>query len=249
METIDFSSYIEKYIAGEMSNTERRWFEKELEGSEILRKEVELRKKTELILRNMDHLSLRGKLSEIERERAYPGKKVRKGVPAYLKYAAVISLIVAIGTLTYQPWSGMSNEEVVSKYYRSYEPPTARRSGGAETNTMFSMALELYNAQNYDKAAQLFSKVIENNPKDMQSMLLNGVANFETSNYPQAKQSFNKVIDDNNNLFIDQAEWYLALCFIKTGEIEKAKIRLTAIKAGEGIYRSEAKDILRKLKL
>lgn len=248
METIDFSSFIEKYISGEMSNTERRWFEKELEGNSRLRKELELRQTTDKILRNKDILLLRSKLSEIERSRSVSKRFTLPVVPAFYKYAAVITLLLAVGTITYQPWADMSNEQIISKYYKLYEPPSAQRSASAETNMLFTKAIELYYKQDYEQAAVLFFKVIETNPKDMQSMLLNGVANFEISKYPEAQNSLNKVIDDNNNLFIDQAEWYLALCYIKTGETEKAKIQLLTIRKGDGIYKSNARKILRKLK-
>jgi len=248
METIDFSSFIEKYNAGEMSNTERRWFEKELEGNARLRQEVELRRTTDKILQNKDILSLRGKLSEIEKTRSKSKRFIMPAVPAFYKYAAAITLLLAVGTITYQPWADMSNEQIITKYYSSYEPPAARRSASSGTNELFTKALELYNTQDYEQAAIFFSRVIENNPKDMQSMLLNGVANFENSKYPEAKQSFNKVIDDNNNLFIDQAEWYLALCYIKTGQNDRARAQLTTIRAGEGIYKTNARKILRKLK-
>ncbi len=248
METIDFSSFIEKYIAGEMSNTEKRWFEKELEGNAKLRNEVELRRTTDKILMNRDIMSLRSKLSEIEKSRSERRRFTISKVPAFYRYAAVVTMLLVIGTLSYQPWADMSNEQIITKYYRSYEPPAAQRSVGTETNMLFTKALELYNTQNYEQAAILFSRVIENNPKDMQSMLMNGVANFENSKYPEAKASFNQVIDDNNNLFIDQAEWYLALCYIKTGETEKARAQLITIKKGEGIYMKNARKILRKLK-
>lgn len=248
METIDFSTFIEKYIAGEMSSTEKRWFEKELEGNTKLRKEVELRRTTDKILMNKDIISLRSKLSEIEKSRSKTKRFTLPKVPVFYRYAAVITLLLAIGTITYQPWADMSNEQIISKYYNIYEPPAAQRSASTESNILFTKALELYNTEDYEHAAILFSKVIENNPKDMQSMLLNGVANFENSKYPEAKESFNQVIDDNNNLFIDQAEWYLALCYIKTGESEKARFQLNTIKKGDGIYRKNARKILRKLK-
>jgi tetratricopeptide (TPR) repeat protein len=248
MEKIDFSSYIEKYIGGEMSNAERRWFEKELEGNEALRHELDLRKKTDQILKGQDLIKLRSKLVEIERTR----KEVRKPVwslnPVAFRYAAVIILLMAIGTLVINPWSSMTAEEILEKYSQPYEPPTSIRSATNITTELFTKALQLYNTHDYEKAAELFSEIIESNPKDMESTLLNGVANFENNKYPEAKQSFTKVIDDNNNLFIDQAEWYLALCYIKTGENDKAKSKLTKIKQGDGIYKKDAKDILKLLK-
>jgi tetratricopeptide (TPR) repeat protein len=81
----------------------------------------------------------------------------------------------------------------------------------------------------------------------MQSSLLNGMSNFENRKYPEAKRSFGKVIDNNNNLYIDQAEWYLALCYIKTDEREKAIQQLEKIKNEDGIYRNDAKKILRRI--
>jgi hypothetical protein len=69
MKTIDFSYFIERYNAGEMSESEKQWFLKELEGNEKLRNEVNLRKRTDEILKNQNVMSLRNKLSEIENRR------------------------------------------------------------------------------------------------------------------------------------------------------------------------------------
>ena len=74
---------------------------------------------------------------------------------------------------------------------------------------------------------------------------------FQTSkirNIPEAKLSFTTVIDDNNNLFIETARWYLALCYVKTNDTDKAIVQLTAIKEDGGIYSKDAGKILRKLK-
>ena len=62
MKTIDFSHFIERYIAGEMGEEERAWFERELLDNENLRSEVELRRKTDMVLKNQDVVSLRNKL-------------------------------------------------------------------------------------------------------------------------------------------------------------------------------------------
>jgi hypothetical protein len=81
MKTIDFSYFIERHIAGEMSDAEKQWFLKELDGNEKLRNEVNLRKRTDEILNNQNIMSLRSKLSEIEKNRSAvikPAKKLQK---------------------------------------------------------------------------------------------------------------------------------------------------------------------------
>jgi tetratricopeptide (TPR) repeat protein len=136
----------------------------------------------------------------------------------------------------------------MNRYYKAYEPPTSQRSAKSGADADFTLALEFYNTHDYNKAAELFSKVLESKPNDMQTVLLKGVSNFEEKKYPEAKQSFGKVIDDKNNLYIDQAEWYLALCYINTNERDKAERLLTIISKEDGIYKNDAKKIIRKLK-
>jgi tetratricopeptide (TPR) repeat protein len=247
MKTIDFSYYIERYNAGEMSDAEQQWFQKELDGNVTLQTEVNIRRNTDKVLKNKDIISLRNKLSEIEKNREVP-VIIRNKRPEYLKYVAVLTGLIIIGSITVFSDRNMSSEEIINRYNKVYESPTVQRSAIAETNNDFSLALEFYNTHDYQKAAILFSKILEKNPKDMQSELLNGVANFEDEKYPEAKLSFDKIIYDDNNLFIETAKWYLALCYVKTDEKSKAIRQLEIITKEGGIYKNNAKKIIRKLK-
>jgi TolA-binding protein len=249
MKTIDFSYFIERFNAGEMSETEKQWFLKELEGNEKLRHEVSLRKQTDEILKKKDVMSLRNKLSEIEKQRAKtkaPAMASRK--PAYIKYAAIMAGIVVIGSLMIFRGKNLTSEDILKQYYKAYEPPTSQRSAKAGTDADFTLALEFYNAHDYNKAAALFNKVLGSRPNDMQTVLLIGVTNYEEKKYPEAKQSFGKVIDDKNNLYVDHARWYLALCYLNTNETDKAKQLFTLIGKESGIYQNDARKIVRGLK-
>jgi tetratricopeptide (TPR) repeat protein len=249
MKTIDFSYFIERYIAGEMSDVEKQWFLKELKGNEKLRNEVNLRKRTDEILKNQDVISLRSKLSKIENQRkevSQPVKNTKK--TAYIRYAAVFAGLILIGSITLFSGKNLNSEKIMKRYYKAYEPPTSQRSAQSGTDADFTLALEFYNTHDYEKAAILFNKVLDNKPNDMQTVLLKGVSNFEEKKYPEAKQSFGKVIDDKNNLYIDQAQWYLALCYINTNETDKAKQLLKLIGKEDGIYKNDAKKIIRGLK-
>ena len=249
MKTIDFSYFIERYNAGEMSDTEKQWFQKELDGNEKLRNEVNLSKRTDEILKNQKIMSLRNKLSEIENQRNAVKNRVKDSKKsAYIKYAAVIAGLILIGSLTLFSGKHLSNKEIVNQYYKAYQPPTSQRSAQSGTDADFTLAMEFYNIHDYDNAAILFTKVLENKPNDMQTLLLKGVANFEEKKYPEAKQSFGRVIDDKDNLYIDHAKWYLALCYLNTNETEKAKQLFEFIGKESGIYQNDAKKIVRGLK-
>jgi predicted Zn-dependent protease len=249
MKTIDFSYFIERFNAGEMSEAEKQWFLRELEGNEKLRNEVNLRKHTDEILKNQNVISLRNKLSRIENQRkeaAQSSKNSKK--TSYIKYAAVFAGLILIGSITLFSGKSLTGEKIMKRYYKVYEPPTSSRSAQSATDADFTLALEFYNTHDYEKAAVLFSKVLENKPNDMQTVLLKGVANFEEKKYPEAKQSFGKVIDDKDNLYIDQAQWYLALCYLNTNETDKAKQLFKLIGKENGIYKNDARKILRGLK-
>jgi tetratricopeptide (TPR) repeat protein len=284
MRTFDLSDFIERYNAGEMSDSQKMWFEKELEGNYKLQNEVNLRKHTDEILENQNIISLRNKLSIIGKRREadiqyqrsevgiqyksnkadiqyngretdvqYNGRETdvqyrKSKMPVYMKYVAVMAGVILIGSFTLFSGKHLTSDQIVNRYYKVYEPPTTQRSGQTETNSDFTKALAFYNIRDYREAAILFSKVVERNPKDMQSELLIGVSNFGDKKYVEAKQSYVKVINDNNNLFIETAKWYLALCYVQTKEREKAIQQLETIKKEDGIYSNDAKKIIKRYK-
>jgi tetratricopeptide (TPR) repeat protein len=248
MKKVDFSYFIERYNAGDMENDEKSWFEKELEGNQKLQNEVDLSRKTDEILKNQDILSLRRKLMEIERKRS-PIIPIRfRKSKVYIRFAAVAAILILVGSITLFTGKPMTSDQIIDRYYKAYEPPTTLRSGIVAINNDFTLALKFYNTRDYEKAAALFNKVLISNPRDMQSALLNGVSNFEDKKYPDAKESFVSVINDNNNLFIETAKWYLALCYVKTNEKDKAIKQLEMIRNDGGIYKNDAKKIIRKMK-
>jgi len=248
MKTIDFSYFIERYIANEMNEDEKSWFEKEIEGNSALRDEVELRRKTETALKNQDVIKLRAKLAAIEKSRERtipvksPGKRVTMGI------AATITIMVVVGSAILSQPRHLSNDQIFKQYYKSYDELSSSRSSEAGVNKDYDKGMKYYTVHDYSNAALYFSKVLTNDPGNMTSEMYYGTSNFEINNYPEAKSSFSKVIDNNNNLFIEDARWYLALCYIRTNEIKKAVSQLSDIKNSRSIYSKDAGKILKWLK-
>jgi len=248
MKTIDFSYFIERYNAGEMDDAEKEWFRNELNNNEKLRKEVDLRRRTDTILKNQDVMNLRNKLNAIEKKRSVPLPAKKPGRRINIRYAAAIAGVVIIGSIALLSDRQLSSDEIIDRFYKPYEAESSLRSVELVKNQDYKLALEYYNINDYRNAAIYFERVIENEPGNMHSTLLNGISNFEIQNYPEAEGSFSKVIDDNNNYYIDHAQWYLALCYIKTDEKLKAVDQLAIIEKSRTIYRKDAKRILRSLK-
>lgn len=248
MKTKDFSHFIERYNSFEMTESERQWFLMETDGNEQLKKEVDLRRHTDEILKKQTVILLRTKLADLDKNRLERKRNNAFRRRAVINYAAVFAGVAIVTSLILFTGQTLTSEEIISQFYRSYEAPSAQRSVVAELNTDYILGLKYYNAQDYSNAASQFAKVLERNPNDMQTHLLSGVSNMEVKQYNEAKESFTTVIDDNNNLFIESARWYLALCYVKTEDKERASQLLVSIKNDRGLYSKDAKKILRKLK-
>jgi tetratricopeptide (TPR) repeat protein len=247
MKTIDFSYFIERYIANEMNEAEKEWFLKELDGNPGLREEVALRERTDKVLKSHDIIQLRNKLSEIEKSRKIriPAKTTGKRLP--IAIAAALAGLIIISSIAFFGTRHLTNDEIISQYYKSYDGVSISRSSRSTASNDYSTGLEYYNIHDYQNAAFYFSKVLNVDPENMESTMFYGTSSFEVNNYPEAQRSFAKVIDNNNNLFMEDAEWYLALCFVRTNDIKKASEELKAIKNSRSIYSRNAAKILRQL--
>lgn len=243
MKTIDYSYFIERYIAGEMDQTEKIWFEKELSADISLQKEVQLRKKADRILERQDIISLRNKLSSIEKVRTLKKAGSNKWMAPRYRYAAVITGLLVLGSLLFTN-PRMNPDEVIDKYMVPYEYQENSRSA----ESTFLEAIDFFNNGDYGKALEGFESYLVNNPGSMKITFLSGVANMERKNYEKAETWFNSVIENKNNLYVEDASYYLAWCYIKTKKISKAEELLRAIVTSGGEkYRNSAKSALRKL--
>jgi tetratricopeptide (TPR) repeat protein len=249
MKTIDFSYFIERYNACEMDDSERQWFQKELEGNKKLLEEVELRSKTDKVLNDYSAVLLRNKLGLIEKQRAEAIKVNPPKRNSPLRYAAIIALLILMGSLyLFTSNRNLAGNDILDRFYTPYEGISASRSQETVNLGDFKTALDYYNIHDYNTAAVYFQKVLTSNPGDMESTMLFGVSNFEEKNYPVATQSFTKVVDNNDNLFIEDAQWYLALCYIQTNDQTRAAEQLATIKNSESIYRKDARKVLKRIR-
>ena len=94
--------------------------EKEVDGNENLRQEIELRRKTDAALKSRDLMNLREKLNTIENARKEQ-KQVSRSGKRVLKYSIMIAgIIIVAGSLTLFNGKKMSNDEIMDHYYKPY---------------------------------------------------------------------------------------------------------------------------------
>jgi len=248
MNRVKYTEWIDSYVEGELDSAGRKKFENELSINRDLALEYQLEKDLEITLGQEDLLDFRAKCMLAQDELNLSSKKFVKVVQFTRKYwyaAASIFLIALItgGLILLNP-GGYSSEKLFKMYYKSGETIGMSRSG----NVNMVEALRYFSKNDFQAAESLFSIILANDPKNIAVMYYSGISNIEIKNYPKAIQLFESIIRDGDNLYTENAEWYLGLTHLAAGELGQADIIFKNISATpDHYYIDDAKSILEKI--
>ncbi len=251
MKSIDYSYFIERYLAGEMTRQEKTWFEKELDGNEFLQKEVAVRKKTDDALRRHDIIELRNKLARIETARRESEAIKLNHKKTAFRSAAVLAGLIVAGSLFLLPNRNSSPDAIYNDYFTVYNAGSPERSTiviADNISELYKSAMILYHENDFKDASTLLSKYLKNRPGHMEAYMVYGVSEMKNNRFDEAAKAFSTVINDGNNYYLDNARWYLALCYIKSGQTDAARNQLLTIKNSGNAFSKKASDILKKIK-
>ena len=242
---------IDGYINNELTESELAIFEAELTHNKALYTEIDLIKSIDNALQEKDIMQLRNNLKNIandnlnkkQTERSI-GIRFRPRKFAISIAAASIILMMGItGLLKYT-----SEDDIYQKFYTKYETAGITRSSSSNSDETFAMALQKYNKQDYHSALNLLQEVISRDQNNMASHFYSAVSLQELGKYKNAIEEYEIVVVNKDNLFIEQAQWYIGLCFIQTKEDKKAISQFKKIVNGKGFYEDKAEAILRKMR-
>ncbi len=243
---------LESYIHNELSSEELASFEAELTSNQKLMDEIELIKNIDLALAETDVMQLRNNLQNIageiaankHTERSFAGKFKAKRIVLSTVAASLILLLGITGIMSRQA----SQNDIYQKFYTKYEVTGIVRSANTTANQTLTEALRKFENQDYNEALDLFSEVINKDQNNMVGHFYTGVSLQETGKYKNAIKEYETVIIDKDNLFTEQAEWYIGLCYLQTNENKKAYQQFKKIAKNEGFYQQKAKAILSNIK-
>lgn len=242
---------IEKYIDGELKGTELLKFEKLLSTDRDIKRDYNLSLELNNSIMEDDVMALRETMNYM-----YQDETIVKRIPTvftkrkfYYYAAASAALLIATGGLMQRlSGPGMDTSGVYEKYYSPYEVTVTYRSGNTEVDRLLLNALERYEEKDYEHALVLFEEVLESRQNDMAVNLYSGISYMEEEKYQKATKSFNSIISDKDNLFIEQAKWYLAMCYLRTEKTNKAQDVLREIIKEESYYKEQAVRVLRDIR-
>jgi tetratricopeptide (TPR) repeat protein len=109
-------------------------------------------------------------------------------------------------------------------------------------------AMNAFDEEDYLEARDKFEALLELDPDDMGSRLSLAQIQMLAELYPDAAKELKIIIDDGDNLFIQPAEYYLGLCYLKTGQNEVAREHFKKIAKSDSFYSKDARKIKRGIK-
>lgn len=155
--------------------------------------------------------------------------------------AASIAIFLLVGaSFLFNMNDSMTSEELFGQYYTTENSILNVRSNNAAEYNPVNDGMKYFDQQNYDKALYAFELA----PENVVAKLYTGFSYMELKQYDQAIAKFKDIIDQKDNLFIDQAEWNLGLCYVATNNTNQAKQLLTKITNSNTIYNIRAQQLL-----
>lgn len=253
MVLLDYSDRIDRFINGQLTDDEQVQFRKELSANSELQQEIQFHQNMKAAILEEEVLKFRQILdaahSDYEQRNVVEHPSRSRFSQPYRIVAAVAAIVITSGLIAwYVLQGGMSNREIYEMYFKPYKVTMNVRSTRSTIQEDIRNALVLYEKGNYAEALPVFKKVINGNPSNHAVNLYAGISYMEIQQFTQATNAFERIIEHKNNLFVEQAEWYAALCYLVSDQPGKAKKQFTRIVSREGYYTDPAKEILNKMK-
>jgi tetratricopeptide (TPR) repeat protein len=250
-----------QYLDGDLKVEEKQLFELELNSNPLIAQQLRLTQQVDNLLADNELFNFMENL-QIAKEQYHKEEiaHIENGKNDHSKFkssfffgkkllsAAAIVLLVVISSVVYTIFSVPSNDRLFSQYYQKYEADIVTRSAVTTDANALISAIQLYDKGNYDGAISKFEDILKVDKDNTAAHFFIGVSYIETNHLDKAIKNLSFVISQNDTAFIEHAEWYLALCYVKTKQTAKANTLLTKIAGRQTFYKLMAMEVLKKLK-
>jgi TolA-binding protein len=155
--------------------------------------------------------------------------------------AAVLVLSMLLFKTLTPSYSGNS---VYEKYYEPLDANSYRLRGNSrEVGGKLQEGIDYYLSRDYTNAELAFNELRKMNENLQEVLLFSGLNEIGKGNFPAAIKLLNDLLSAEDQ-FVPEAQWYLGLCYIKMGEVQKARSLMEILSETEGIYKKKAQLIL-----
>ncbi len=162
----------------------------------------------------------------------------RKSIISPYFYSLIILVVGIILFLKYGNYGISDNDKLYYKYYQPYEIDNDRNS--------LIEGIKAYESKKFETSLKLLEETKSDNATIARDFYLAN-SSIANSQFKKAILHLEKIVTDSNNYYYD-ASWYLGLCYLKIGELEKCKKIMSELSDTEILYKTHANKLINELR-
>lgn len=231
---------IEEYLLNTMEDKERKAFEADLVSDAGLQELFEHRKDLVNGIRAGFNNELKSRMESDDQHRRQRLRTRR------IQYLSGIAAVVIIGLFSQLFLSRIKQDSsrIYSEYYKTYPNITIPISRSEENG---DSPFYQYETGNFTQALAGFDLILNRKPDDDAALFYAGVASMELLEFEEAIRLLQRVEMNKQSMLTRPAIWYLSLAYINSDNYEMAAEYLNKLVAGDDIYSTNSKKILKRI--
>ena len=241
---------IEDFIDGILEGEALAEFKSELNDNTDLIAEVKLRNQINESIAEFEIFNLRKELTAAKESADI--KKINMIIPEtksekwrFLRRSVAV-LVILLGIAGVLRNSFVSTENTYEHYFVT--PAWSPERSVSNEITLLQKANIAYVNAEYFKVVKILDELSSTGNESAVFDFYKAASFQEMNKYNEAILEYTRVINQGDNLFIEEAEWYRSLCYLKLKNYEKSRTELLAVIERKGHYQNDAKAIMRRLK-
>ncbi len=231
---------IDRYMSGELEDTELKAFEERMKNDPGFAEKVKLYMSLSQNLASRfsgekDLEDLRKNLATVSAKHLQEGEGAKVISLKWYYWAAAASVALICLVLFYRDSSSLPEYAD----YAVHQPLALAERGN---DSLRQQAEEAFNSKRYDRALGYFNNLLEVDSSNAELQLYKGITLLELDHIAQAESIF-KQIKASNEVYRDAAVWYLALGALKRHDYDECRTYLSQIPEDSDYY-DLAREIL-----
>lgn len=231
---------VESYLEGDLTEEAKTLFEKRLKEEEELQKYLALIIESDRFLEGFNKEQKIEEWKEVLQKESILDSKKEFSFLAPLKnikhsqlgrYAlSIAAMLLVFVTIYLLIPSNNSPEQLASHYWTEtaqFSYADARR--GDTPKTIENTTKKIYTLHKTGYYEEALKAIEELSVPDEKMILLKGSCYYNMDEIDKAVEAFQQITTLQNSYTEDEAKWYLALCYLKKGNVEKGKKELQEI--------------------
>lgn len=236
---------IEQYFSNRLSREERLEFDTLYSKDKTFKDEVDFLENLKAVSKEVDSQNFKTQLEGFEK--AYQNATKTTKHIAWLKPMLAVAAVLVIAlsiNLVLNP--SIDENKLFDTYFEPSKNVTQPIVRSDSDENILNTAFIAYNDSNYEEAVSLFKNAYQDS-KQSELLFYEGNAFLALGDTKNAIEKFKEHLT-YSDILTYRSSWYLALAYVKTKQLEKAKQALkTFINSGENFKKEEATSLLKKL--